>query len=426
MRRLLLAFLLLPGCKKDSDAPQGSAKVAGAVAAAPKKIEPPFDLKNPPADATRRPSGLVYKTITAAPNNPAPKRNDTVMIKYTGWRQETGETFFSNMNDNPMPLKLATAAKGFVEGVQLVHKGEKAMLWLPPEIGLKTQGGPASGTNVYEVEVVDIIEAPAIPADLAAPPADAKVTKSGAKYITIRPGTGTEKARAHDDVTFNVTAWDAEGRMFDSTDMKTKPAAKVAPYTQAKPMEEVLTDMVAGQRVRFWVDSAAMTTPTPQKEALPAGQLVYEVEILQIDPKPQPPPTPTDVAKPPGDARKTAAGVFYKVLESGPGGAKPKATDTVTVNYTGWQTNGRMFDSSVTKGQPSTFSLTAVIKGWTDGLQLMSPGDSYRFWIPEELAYKDNPGRPQGMLVFDIQLIDIKPSTPPHPDAHPGHPPGHP
>lgn len=424
MRRLLLVGLLLAGCKKDTDAPQGTTKVAGAVTPGPKKIEPPFDLKNPPADATRRPSGLVYKTIVAAPNNPAPKRNDTVMIKYTGWRQASGETFFSNMNDSPMPLKLATAAKGFVEGVQLVHKGEKAMLWLPPEIGLKNGGaGSASGTNVYEVEVVDIIDAPPIPSDLAAPPADAKATKSGAKYITVRPGTGTEKARPHDDVTFHVTAWDSQGRMFDSTEMKTKPAAKVAPYTQAKPMEEVLTDMVAGQRVRFWVDAAAMTTPTPQKEALPAGQLVYEVEILQIDKKTPPPPVPTDVAKPPGNARKTAAGVFYKVLKAGPGGPKPKATDTVKVNYTGWQTNGTMFDSSITKGQPATFSLGAVIKGWTDGLQQMSVGDSFRFWIPEELAYKDNPGRPQGMLVFDIELLEIKPAAAPHPDAPPGHQP---
>ena len=86
--------------------------------------------------------------------------------------------------------------------------------------------------------------------------------------------------------------------------------------------------------------------------------------------------------------------------------------------YCGW-----MFDSSVTKGQPLTISLGSVIKGWTDGMQLMSVGDKYRFWIPEELAYKDQPSRPQGMLVFDIELLEIKP---PAPDAPPGHPPGHP
>ncbi len=422
MRRLLFASLLLVGCKSDKDTPPPTAKVAGAVISGAKKIEPPLDLKNPPADATRRPSGLIYKTLVAAPANPAPKRNDTVMIKYTGWRQASGETFFSNMNaDSPMPLKLAIAAKGFTEGLQLVRKGEKAMLWLPPEIGLKNQPAGAQGeTLVYEVEVVDIIAAPAIPPDVAQPPADAKLTKSGAKYIAVRPGTGAEKARFFDDVTFNVTAWDAEGRMFDTTEMKTKPAAKVAPFSQPAPMDEVLTTMVAGERVRFWIDSTKMVTPSTPAASLPTGLLCYEVEILQIDKKPAPPPPPVDVAKPPGDARKTALGTYYKVLKSGAGGPKPKPTDSVLVHYTGWTTDGRMFDSSAMKGEPSTLGLTSVIKGWTDGIPMMSVGDKYRFWIPEELAYKDMPTRPQGMLVFEIELVEIK-GPAPAPDAPHGH-----
>jgi FKBP-type peptidyl-prolyl cis-trans isomerase len=423
MRRLVVIALLLVGCKSDKDTPPPTAKVAGAVGSSGPKIEPPLDIKTPPADATRRPSGLIYKTLVAAPANPAPKRNDTVMIKYTGWRQATGETFFSNMNaESPMPLKLAIAAKGFTEGLQLVRKGEKAMLWLPPEIGLKNQpAGKPGETLVYEVEVVDIIEAPAIPPDVGQPPSDAKVTKSGAAYVTVHPGTGTDKARSFDDVTFNVTAWDAEGRMFDTTEMKTKPAAKVAPFTQPAPMDDVLTSMVSGERVRFWVDSAKMVTPSTPAGQLPAGLLCYEVEIIQIDKKPAPPPTPPDVAKPPGDARKTPLGVYYKVLASGPGGPHPKPTDSVRLNYTGWTTDGRMFDSSAMKGEPSTLGLTNVIKGWVDGIPLMSPGDKYRFWIPEQLAYKDVPSRPQGMLVFEVELVEIK-GPPPPADAPHGHP----
>jgi len=320
-----------------------------------------------------------------------------------------------------MPLKLAIAAKGFTEGLQLVRKGEKAMLWLPPEIGLKDQpAGKQGETLVYEVEVVDIIDAPAIPADVGAPPADAKVGKSGVKYVSVRQGTGTEKARTFDEVTFNVTAWDAEGRMFDTTEMKTKPAAKVGPYSQPAPMDEVLTTMVAGERVRFWVDSAKMVTPSTQAGTLPSGLLCYEVEILQIDKKPAPPPTPPDVAKPPGDAKKTALGTYYKVLKTGKGGPKPKPTQDVRVIYTGWTTDGRMFDSSVMKGQPSMLGLTSVIKGWQDGIPLMSVGDVYRFWIPFELAYKGVPSRPQGMLVFEVELVEIK-EPPPTADSVHGH-----
>jgi peptidylprolyl isomerase len=80
----------------------------------------------------------------------------------------------------------------------------------------------------------------------------------------------------------------------------------------------------------------------------------------------------------------------------------------VTVHYAGWTTDGKMFDSSIPRGKPSTFPLNRVIPGWTEGLQLMVIGEKTRFWIPEELAYKGKPGRPQGMLVFDVELLEIK------------------
>jgi peptidylprolyl isomerase len=77
------------------------------------------------------------------------------------------------------------------------------------------------------------------------------------------------------------------------------------------------------------------------------------------------------------------------------------------VNYTGWTTDGKMFDSSVQRGEPATFSLNQVIPGWTEGLQMMVEGEKRRFWIPESLAYQGQPGQPAGMLVFDVELIRI-------------------
>ncbi|HBQ16556.1 MAG TPA: FKBP-type peptidylprolyl isomerase, partial [Myxococcales bacterium] len=81
-----------------------------------------------------------------------------------------------------------------------------------------------------------------------------------------------------------------------------------------------------------------------------------------------------------------------------------------TVHYTGWTTDGAMFDSSVTRGSPATFPLSRVIRGWTEGVPLMVPGEIRRFWIPAALAYGDNPrpGAPRGMLVFDVELMDIQ------------------
>ena len=116
-------------------------------------------------------------------------------------------------------------------------------------------------------------------------------------------------------------------------------------------------------------------------------------------------PAPPDVAAPPGDSLKTPSGLSIKWLQRGSGQRNPRATDRVTVHYTGWTTDGKMFDSSVASGQPATFALNEVIDGWTEGVQRMVEGDKARFWIPESMAYRGQD--PKGMLVFDIELIKI-------------------
>ncbi len=121
------------------------------------------------------------------------------------------------------------------------------------------------------------------------------------------------------------------------------------------------------------------------------------------------PETPKDVAAAPADAQTTESGLSSRILEKGSGTANPKATDTVTVHYSGWTTDGRLFDSSVKRGKPTSFPLDGVIAGWTEGVQLMTEGEQRRFWIPAKMAYGENPpaGYPAGLLVFDIELIKI-------------------
>lgn len=113
------------------------------------------------------------------------------------------------------------------------------------------------------------------------------------------------------------------------------------------------------------------------------------------------------------DVKETQSGLQYQVLEEG-SGASPKASDTVVVHYKGTLLNGTPFDSSY-GGQPAEFPLNRVIQGWTEGVQLMKEGAKYKFWIPSELAYGNNP-RPGGpikpgqTLVFEVELIEVKPS----------------
>ena len=127
---------------------------------------------------------------------------------------------------------------------------------------------------------------------------------------------------------------------------------------------------------------------------------------------PPPIPAPKDVAAPPADALKTASGIAHKVIVVGLGSIHPTAKSTVRVHYTGWTTDGKSFDSSKNQGGPITIPLDQVITGWTEGVQLMVVGETRRFWIPGHLAYDNLPDprgdNPKGMLVFDIELLDIQ------------------
>lgn len=142
-------------------------------------------------------------------------------------------------------------------------------------------------------------------------------------------------------------------------------------------------------------DKPEGTPPTPDKPAAPVAD---------------PFAPPADVAAPPADAEKTASGLASKVLSPGTGTTHPEPTDKVEVHYTGWTKDGKMFDSSVTRGEPISFPLDGVIKGWTEGVQLMVQGEKTRFWIPADLAYGENPGggKPGGQLTFDIELLGIQ------------------
>ncbi|MEO8429807.1 MAG: FKBP-type peptidyl-prolyl cis-trans isomerase, partial [Verrucomicrobiota bacterium] len=119
--------------------------------------------------------------------------------------------------------------------------------------------------------------------------------------------------------------------------------------------------------------------------------------------------------------KTTPSGLQYKVLKEG-AGKTPKATDTVEVNYRGTLIDGTEFDSSYKRGQPYTTSVMGVVKGWTEALQMMKVGSKWQLFIPSELAYGPRPGGrdigPNAVLVFEVELLEIKPPTPP-PGAQP-------
>ncbi|MBW2263457.1 MAG: FKBP-type peptidyl-prolyl cis-trans isomerase [Deltaproteobacteria bacterium] len=158
-------------------------------------------------------------------------------------------------------------------------------------------------------------------------------------------------------------------------------ACKAPPQRQGKPGDEV----------------AAAEKPKTPEDPMVTSPPAEGADIL----------APSTVAAPPEDAEMTGSGMAHKLLSPGQATEHPGPTSQVMVHYTGWTTDGKMFDSSVKRQKPATFPLNKVIPGWGEGVQLMVVGERRRFWIPQELAYQGRPDRPQGMLVFDVELLSI-------------------
>ncbi len=245
------------------------------------------------------------------------------------------------------------------------------------------------------------------PPDVSGPPADALKTDSGLASKVLKKGTGAEHPDAWDKVTVHYTGWTTDGRMFDSSVQRGQPST--FPLNRVIPgWTEGLQLMVVGEKRRFWIPVQLAYNNMPGR---PPGMLVFDVELLGIEdqPKPpEPPPAPENVAAPPANAVRTPSGLASLVIHNGEGKEHPTENSTVTVHYSGWTTDGKLFDSSIVRGKPATFPLNRVIPGWTEGVQLMVVGEKRRFWIPEELAYKGREGAPKGMLVFDVELISFK------------------
>lgn len=242
---------------------------------------------------------------------------------------------------------------------------------------------------------------PPAPPDLTAPPADVERSPSGLLSKALKRGAGAKHPGPSDYVALNYTGWTADGKAFDSTWTRTHPWT-LGVGRVMKGMSEGLQLMAVGETRRMWIPESLAFAGAKGR---PKGDLVLDVELVGFDP----PPTqaPAEVAQPPAEALLTSSGLRYLPLRHGPGKLHPSKRSLLTVHYTGWTTDGKMFDSSVLRGSPAEFRLDEVIKGWIEGLQLMVEGDKFRFWIPEKLAYHGEIGKPGGILVFDVELLEF-------------------
>jgi len=201
-------------------------------------------------------------------------------------------------------------------------------------------------------------------------------------------------------------------------------------------LEDAITMMAKNDSAAFIISADSFFLKTNKMQALPpfakpGDKLLVTIKMMEIKTKKEldenQKKQEAEIAKM-GEAEKpkldqylmenkittvpTASGLIFIETQKGKGSAHPKATDEVTVHYTGTLLDGTKFDSSVDRGQPATFPLSQVIPGWTEALQLMDIGSKYRLFIPQELAYGANPHpggpiQPFSALIFEVELLKI-------------------
>ncbi|MEQ1931152.1 MAG: FKBP-type peptidyl-prolyl cis-trans isomerase [Parvularculaceae bacterium] len=247
--------------------------------------------------------------------------------------------------------------------------------------------------------------------------AGVKTLEGGLLYEVLEESPG-DAPGANDFVDIDYVGTKIDGVEFDSSRKQGAAARFPVAMVDGSWTASALKAMTVGDRYRFYVPSALAfgETGTPGGPVGPNEALIYEVALLKV--------TNPDKNLKVGEAylaenakkagvRTTSSGLQYQILTEGAaGGKQPTDANIVRVHYKGTLLDGTEFDSSYARGEPAEFPLGQVIAGWTEGVQLMSVGDKFRFFIPAQLAYGQNgaPGGaigPNEALIFDVELIDV-------------------
>jgi peptidylprolyl isomerase len=367
-------------------------------------------VKNPKTIKTA--SGLEY-TITVKGDGKQPQPGDMVSVHYTG--KLTNDTVFdtSLKRGTPFEFKLGQGRviKGWDEGIGYLHVGDKATFRIPPELGYGANAMPtipANSTLIFDVELMDVKEGVR---PYVAKNKDTITTPSGLKILMIQENKSGEQAVAGTMATFNYSGFFRDGKIFDSSFDRNQPLSVKAGKGQLfAGWDEGITHLRKGEKAKLIIPSKlAFGEKGFQQLIPPNADLIIDMEMVDV--KPMVVPVKYDVSK--LEMKTTASGLKYYEVKRAGSPIKAEAGKMVKVHYSGYLADGTMFDSSVERGEPIEFPLGQgqVIKGWEEGIALMSVGDQLRLVIPYELAYGEA-GRPpmipaKAELTFDVELICV-------------------
>jgi len=284
-----------------------------------------------------------------------------------------------------------------------------AVLATLPALSAQTEPAAPPAPGGQEAPVLDPLPSP-MPGKPLPDKAEIQTTSSGLRYVVLKegdPAQAGEHPMKKDRVHVAYAGFLENGTPFDESKNASFKVNEVI-----KGWTEGLQLMSPGSSFKFIIPwKLAYGEDGRSPKIPPKANLVFDVDLDSFEAGPRPLAVPPFVMPPDNELTATPSGLKYKVLRAAEG-PKPVASDTVTVHYAGWLTDGTPFDSSYERGTPASFPLGRVIKGWTEGLQLMSPGSSYLFVIPSDLAYGPGGGGggkipPNATLVFQVELLKV-------------------
>lgn len=355
------------------------------------------------------PSGLKY-TFLKLGSGTRVEKGDMASVDYVG--KLTNDTVFDSSYPRKQPFSFKVGQKMAIEGwdeaLLLMRVGDSAKLVIPPSLGYgdKQVGQiPANATLVFIIKVVSMKAGPK-PFDVTKK--DTVKLPSGVKYITVMKGKGP-KINDGDILTLHYNGYLPDGKMFDSSVDRGDPI-KYNMGKGLKGLDEGIKQMAKGGKARVIVPpSLAFGEQGRPGLVPPQTNVIFDIDLIDVKQK----PVVTAYNVKGKDTVTTSSGLKYIVVAKGTG-VKAETNKMVKVSYTGYLSDGKIFDSSVERDQPIEFPLGkgAVIPGWEEGILLMQVGDKLRLIIPSSLAYGDGGNPPvipaKATLIFDVELVDVK------------------
>jgi len=370
--------------------------------------------KNTKQDTITTASGLKY-IITEHGRGVKAEKGAVVKVHYIG--RLTNDTIFDSSYKRKKPFSFTLGKgqviKGWDEGISYLHQGDKARLIIPANLGYGNRTKPnipANSTLIFDVNLIEV-QNPIKIEPFNVKGKDTITTASGLKYIIVKKGAPKNtQAQKGDIVTVNYSGYFKNGKMFDSSIKRRKPFKTIVGEGRViRGWDEGLMLMKTGDKFRFIIPYY-LAYGQRKRGAIPAkSDLIFDIEMLKVRKAIDVKPFDTKGK----DTITTASGLKIIKIKTTKNKQATKGK-IVTVHYTGYLSDGKIFDSSVKRDEPINFPLGVgkVIKGWDEALLMMRKGEKCRLIIPPSLAYGERGAGgvipPNATLIFDLELINIQ------------------